>query len=528
MQQIAAQKFAEQQAANQQLGQIYASAMNPGTVGVDPAMGANAIAHGADPAAVLTMGRVFATTHGGVDSPLNARIATATNNFDTTPLYQTRANDATMDRQKVSEAAALARQIQAQQNAQATATPTYTNYTYTDAAGPHTGVTVDHMTDARTHAPLPPNAVDAGAASIAGAATPDAKNYQFQGPDGKTVAGRTLDGKTDMTTGVALPANAVLSSAAPFSTPTTPDAKNYQFQGPDGKPVYGRTLDGKTDMTTGVALPPNALLSSAAPIAAGGSLDPAAVALIAQRIAQGDPQAIVAARSLGQAGLAAIYNEVARIGGPDAATAAQKLIENKMDYTNAHAAAQTTGALQGKMDTYGSEAAQLGGLAIIASNAVPRANFMPLAQLQQMGQAAMNDPNYSRLVAATNGLVNAYAKAINPNGVGTVEDKNRAYGMLSTAKNPEAYQATVMQMMQEIEAAHNAPRNARAAERAGTAGTLGAPGVVAPAAEAAPAVPAQSPTRVVNTVKTPEDVKALPSGTRFLIPDGSGRIGVAP
>ena len=32
----------------------------------------------------------------------------------------------------------------------------------------------------------------------------------------------------------------------------------------------------------------------------------------------------------------------------------------------------------------------------------------------------------------------------------------------------------------------------------------------------------------VATVKTPADVAALPSGTQFLIPDGSGRIGVAP
>lgn len=44
----------------------------------------------------------------------------------------------------------------------------------------------------------------------------------------------------------------------------------------------------------------------------------------------------------------------------------------------------------------------------------------------------------------------------------------------------------------------------------------GAPGI--PAAASAP----------VATVKTPDDVKHLPSGTRFLIPDGSGRIGVAP
>ncbi len=45
------------------------------------------------------------------------------------------------------------------------------------------------------------------------------------------------------------------------------------------------------------------------------------------------------------------------------------------------------------------------------------------------------------------------------------------------------------------------------------------------AAVAQPGAPGPAP---VATVKTPADVKNLPSGTRFVIPDGSGRIGVAP
>jgi hypothetical protein len=42
-----------------------------------------------------------------------------------------------------------------------------------------------------------------------------------------------------------------------------------------------------------------------------------------------------------------------------------------------------------------------------------------------------------------------------------------------------------------------------------------------------PAAPAPSG-GVVTTVKTPADVAALPKGTKFVIPDGSGRIGTAP
>lgn len=50
----------------------------------------------------------------------------------------------------------------------------------------------------------------------------------------------------------------------------------------------------------------------------------------------------------------------------------------------------------------------------------------------------------------------------------------------------------------------------------------------APAAPPASPSSAAAPAGVDTSVKTPADVAKLPKGTRFLIPDGSGRIGVAP
>jgi hypothetical protein len=57
----------------------------------------------------------------------------------------------------------------------------------------------------------------------------------------------------------------------------------------------------------------------------------------------------------------------------------------------------------------------------------------------------------------------------------------------------------------------------------------GQPARAAPSASSAPAAQApNAPAGVDTSVKTPADVAKLPKGTRFLIPDGSGRVGVAP
>ena len=59
----------------------------------------------------------------------------------------------------------------------------------------------------------------------------------------------------------------------------------------------------------------------------------------------------------------------------------------------------------------------------------------------------------------------------------------------------------------------------------GKGGFIGAPAAPAPS-QTASAAP--TPAGVNTSVKTPADVAKLPKGTPFLIPDGSGRIGIAP
>lgn len=407
MRQAALAAQARSAAAQQGMGQIYASAMNPDTTGIDPRMGAAVIGNGGSIADVFALNRAYATTHGGVDAPLNAALATATNNFPSTPLSQKR-----------SEAAASA--LSAQQAAQ------------------------------------------------------QAENNKVQAAAGAN--------------------NHIVNQGGALVDPT-------------GKVLYQNNLSVMT---------------------------PDAIEMTAQRVVQGDPNALVGLSRGGTANIPAILDRAAKIaenpaasGVPvDAATAAANVIKGKMEYTNQHAAAQTSGQAQARMDIYGTEAATMAGLAKQASGAVGRSDFVPLALAEQALQTATNDPALGKFVAANNALINSYAKAISPTGAPLDKDKDAARAMLNVAKNQQTYAAIVDQMVQEINAAHNAPRTAHAAEQAGTAGRALVPGAQQ---GAAPAAPAPAPTGgPVTTVRTPEDVRALPPGTRFVIPDGSGRVGTAP
>src|SRR6185437_2871955 len=98
----------------------------------------------------------------------------------------------------------------------------------------------------------------------------------------------------------------------------------------------------------------------------------------------------------------------------------------------------------------------------LASDAVPRGNFVPVNKAIQAYQEGTSDPAFRAFGSANTTIINTYARAINPNGVGTVADKEHARQMLSTADGPAAYKAVLDQLDKEIEMAHKSPAQARA------------------------------------------------------------------
>lgn len=106
---------------------------------------------------------------------------------------------------------------------------------------------------------------------------------------------------------------------------------------------------------------------------------------------------------------------------------------------------------------------------------------MPVNKAIQAYQKNTSDPALRAFGAANTTIINTYARAINPNGVGTVADKEHAREMLSTADGPDAYNAVLDQLSKEIEIAHQSPATARGAfksERAQRMGAQSSPGSI--------------------------------------------------
>lgn len=234
----------------------------------------------------------------------------------------------------------------------------------------------------------------------------------------------------------------------------------YKDQGNKLTPVYSDTGEVVKDIPT---LPKSLTPGQEATKAArtpGQSLSDEAVDLAAKRLLNGEPASAVLANfgrgNQGAANITAVQNHFAQLAaaaGHDAeeiATRTQELGAEKR-------ARLELGSREGKIAPRVQEAQNFAKIALDASAAVPRGNFLPWNKLSQMADTNLSDPNLAKLKAATNSLVNAYAAAVG-GGVPTVHDKEAADKMLSTAQSPEAYAAVVNQLILETQNALDAPR----------------------------------------------------------------------
>ena len=172
------------------------------------------------------------------------------------------------------------------------------------------------------------------------------------------------------------------------------------------------------------------------------------------------------------------------------------------DMAGTMAASRAAGTRIAQVDLAATEAEKIIPLALAASDALPRNGFLPFAKAQQALRANTNNPTLRKFVAANNALVNVYARAISPQGGGTVADKEHARDLLNTAYDQDSYRAVVQQMQAEIGAAKAAPRQVRSDIRASVRGAT------APHGEA--------PVRVTS----PQQAASLPPGSLFITPDG--------
>lgn len=94
-----------------------------------------------------------------------------------------------------------------------------------------------------------------------------------------------------------------------------------------------------------------------------------------------------------------------------------------------------------------------------ASAKVPREKLRSWNKLVLAGETEANDPATGAYLTAINTFVNEYARAINPKGTATVADKQHARELLAASDSPQALEAKVNVMRQEMQRARQAPKD---------------------------------------------------------------------
>lgn len=202
----------------------------------------------------------------------------------------------------------------------------------------------------------------------------------------------------------------------------------------------------------------------------------------------------------------------------------EQINAKKTDFASEMAGASTSGKRQANLDMAATEASQAFDLVRQASTNVGRTQFVPLNRALNSYRSNTGDPNVVALGAATNALMNEYARAV-AGGVPTVNDKQHAEALLNSAQTPQQQEAVLNMMQREIEFARNSPQMIRqerhdrlgAGPAPGAAPTPGAPAGSAPAPQAA------SSSGIPNRIGSAADYAQLPSGSLYTAPDGVTR-----
>jgi hypothetical protein len=135
----------------------------------------------------------------------------------------------------------------------------------------------------------------------------------------------------------------------------------------------------------------------------------------------------------------------------------EDMMANQARFGGEKAGQRTLGTRTANIEMAATEAASLADLAKQASAKVDRTQYKAFNDVMQAGQRATSSPELRAFTASNTSLINAYARAINPQGVGTVADKEHAREMLSTAFSKGDYEAAIDQLMLEIDAARKSP-----------------------------------------------------------------------
>jgi|SRR5579863_1523567 len=169
---------------------------------------------------------------------------------------------------------------------------------------------------------------------------------------------------------------------------------------------------------------------------------------------------IYAAKQVGKSAIAQdrqqYINEFKAENGRDPTSA--EITKWEGDRAGATAYGRTTGSQGARVENAVNEVEQLIPQAVEASHNLPRGQFVKINELMQSYEKGKSDPAYNDFALANFSLVNAYTRAMNPQGVPRIQERleQHAIGILSTATSQEAYDVQVRRLWKEVQASKTA------------------------------------------------------------------------
>lgn len=201
-----------------------------------------------------------------------------------------------------------------------------------------------------------------------------------------------------------------------------------------------------------------------ASVAGSGRLTPEALKFTAEQYLAGDSKAITGyARD--QATKSALQNEIAK-------QAFEKGIDGKLmaaimgEYQGFVSGQRVLGTREAQLSIAADVTSKFVPIAIEASEKFDRTGWKSLNDVVIAAESRTANPDLRRFAAANNALINVYARAINPNGVATVSDKDHAREILSTAFSKGDYRAGAEQLKMEVDTELKSPGSVKSDMRA--------------------------------------------------------------
>lgn len=186
-----------------------------------------------------------------------------------------------------------------------------------------------------------------------------------------------------------------------------------------------------------------------------GALTPEAIEQLAARSNKGDTTVFtnLGRGKQGAENVTAIRNRAAKEG-----TSPDEQIKKRQQFVGDTAYQRTAGTMAARVENATNEVAALIPQAIETSRALPRGSWVPINTLIQKFQAGTSDPRYYDFSLANFSLMNAYARAMNPQGVPRITERLEAHaaGVLAMATDQKSYEVQVHRLWKEVEASKGA------------------------------------------------------------------------